>query len=141
MRKLNLMFLAFAIIFLNSVVVFATTTVKRATMTSGLENREPVDENSEFDNSIGKVFCFSEIETDESPTTVTHVWFYGEKIMAEVSLQINGKRWRTKSSKNILKSWTGDWKVEIRDQEGNVLKELKFTINEPVEEIETETGE
>jgi hypothetical protein len=38
-----------------------------------------------------------------------------------------GPRWRTSASKN-LRGLKGDWKVEIRDPDGNLLKDIKFRV-------------
>jgi hypothetical protein len=40
-----------------------------------------------------------------------------------------GKRWRTYANKN-LRGLTGDWKIEIRGVDGNLLKEVKFKVEE-----------
>jgi Protein of unknown function (DUF2914) len=38
-----------------------------------------------------------------------------------------GPRWRTYAYKN-LREIKGDWKVEIRDAEGKVVKDVKFKV-------------
>ena len=38
-----------------------------------------------------------------------------------------GKRWRTYADKN-LRGLKGDWKVEIKGMDGNLLKEIKFKV-------------
>jgi hypothetical protein len=38
--------------------------------------------------------------------------------------------WRTRSSKRILSSWTGSWRVDIVGEDDVVLKSLDFTIGE-----------
>jgi hypothetical protein len=38
-----------------------------------------------------------------------------------------GKRWRTYANKN-LRGLKGDWKIEIKDADGNLLKEVKFKV-------------
>nr|NIV49387.1 DUF2914 domain-containing protein [Gammaproteobacteria bacterium] len=32
------------------------------------------------------------------------------------------------SSKVVPPAWTGEWRVEVRDDEGNVLETLTFTV-------------
>jgi hypothetical protein len=59
--------------------------------------------------------------------TVTHVWSHGENEWT-VPLQIGAATWRTWSNKTIPTEWTGEWQVEVRDQQGNVLKTLHFTV-------------
>jgi len=38
-----------------------------------------------------------------------------------------GKTWRTYANKN-LRGLKGDWKIEIKDTGGNLLKEVKFKV-------------
>jgi len=59
---------------------------------------------------------------------VSFVWFHGqdEKLKTTLALKA-GKRWRTYADKS-LRGLKGDWKVEIRDPEGNLLKEVKFKV-------------
>ncbi len=38
-----------------------------------------------------------------------------------------GPKWTTHANKN-LRGLKGDWKVEIKDSEGKVLKDIKFKV-------------
>ena len=38
-----------------------------------------------------------------------------------------GAKWRTYANKN-LRGLKGEWKVEIKDPEGNTIKEVKFKV-------------
>ena len=53
--------------------------------------------------------------------TVTHRWMLDDENKAEVPFAVGGPRWRVYSSKNLVPEWTGDWRVEIVDEEGNEL--------------------
>lgn len=99
-----------------------------ATVCTAIEDREPVGAGDTFPATVGKLYCHTLVEGAQEPTTVTHVWYYGEKKMAEVSLTVGSARWRTWSSKRIMKSWTGEWRVEILDEEGKLLTTISFQI-------------
>ena len=99
-----------------------------ATICTEIQEREPVGAGDTFPATVGKLFCHTLVEGAEEPTLITHVWYYGEENLAEVTLEVNSVRWRTWSSKNIIESWTGGWHVDILDEGGKVLASIAFQI-------------
>jgi hypothetical protein len=102
--------------------------VVRGVVTAGVVNREPIGDGSVFPPSTGAVYYFTEVEGASGPTQITHVWYYQDQKMAEIPLSLEAPRWRTWSSKRILESWVGSWKVEAVDQSGNVLSFQTFNV-------------
>lgn len=102
--------------------------IKRLVIGTGVENREPVGVAETFPASTEKVYCFLEATDIANDTEVSFVWFHGEKEMSSFSVPLKmGPRWRTHADKN-LREIKGDWKVEIRDANGNLVKEIKFKV-------------
>jgi hypothetical protein len=99
-----------------------------ATICTEIQDREPVGAGDTFPATVGQLYCHTLVEGAEEPTTITHVWYHGEKNMAEVILDVGSARWRTWSSKRIVESWTGDWHVDILDADGVVLISAPFQI-------------
>jgi len=99
-----------------------------ATMCTEIQDREPVGAGQTFPAAVGKLYCHTLVEGCQDSTKVTHVWYYGEKKMAEVTLPVTSQRWRTWSSKQILESWTGDWHVDILAQDKTALTSTSFQI-------------
>jgi len=97
-----------------------------AALALAIEDRMPVDTASTFPADVGRVWLWTSV-TGAEGQTISHVWSHGEDEWT-VNLQIGADRWRTWSSKTIPPEWTGDWKVEVRDGEGNVLKTVTFTV-------------
>jgi hypothetical protein len=103
-------------------------TIARAVIGTGVENSEPVGVAETFPASTEKVYCFLEAKDIGQDAEVSFVWFHGQKEMLKTSLPLKqGPRWRTNASKN-LRGLTGDWKVEIKDASGNLLKEVTFKV-------------
>jgi hypothetical protein len=103
-------------------------TVARFVVGTGVENREPVGVAETFPASTEKVSCFLEATGIAEDTEVSFVWFYGDKEMLKTSLPLKmGSRWRTYATKNLA-GMKGDWKVELRDSNGNPLQEIKFKV-------------
>ncbi len=98
-----------------------------------VKKRQPVDKGKIFEP--GKVYCWTRI-VDAANTTITHNYFHKGKKLATVKLKIGGDSWRTWSYKTVMPSQTGSWRVEIRDQKNNLLKEMGFDVVLSKEESE-----
>jgi hypothetical protein len=103
-------------------------TIVRVVVGTGVENNEPVGVAETFSGSAVKVYCFLQVSDIVKDTEVSLVWFHGqdEKLKTILPLKM-GKRWRTYANKN-LRGLKGDWKIEIKDAGGNLLKEVKFKV-------------
>lgn len=102
--------------------------VAGAVLTTGVRNHMPVDTLSTVLAEVGRAFLWTRITGAGDTTTVTHVWYRGEEEAARVDLPVNGRDWRTYSTKRILSSWTGPWRVEVRDATGRVLRTVSFDV-------------
>jgi hypothetical protein len=97
-----------------------------AAVALAIEDRIPVDTGSAFPADVGRVWLWTSV-TGAAGQTMSHVWSHGEHEWV-VELQIGADRWRTWSNKTIPPEWTGEWKVEVRDGAGTVLKTVTFTV-------------
>ena len=84
-------------------------------------------EADEFSSDVGTLYFWSRV-TDGADMTIQHVWIYGD-YEEVVELAIGGSPWRTWSSRNILPEWAGEWRIEVRDEQGTVLDTQRFTIS------------
>jgi hypothetical protein len=106
----------------------AALAIARAVVGTGVENSEPVGTAETFPASTEKVYCFIEATNIPKDTEVTFVWFQGGKELSKFSLLLKmGSRWRTYAYKNI-NGVKGDWKVEIKDADGKLLKDVTFKV-------------
>jgi len=104
--------------------------IKRIVICSSVVEREPVGEGESFSVDIKKVFCFTDVRNAGEETFITHEWYYIDELKATVKLKVTGEHWRTWSSKGIDKNWTGEWRVEVKDSDGNLLRKISFNIGE-----------
>jgi hypothetical protein len=103
-------------------------TVKRLVVGTGVENSEPVGVVETFAASTEKVYCFLEATNIDRDTEISFFWSCGDKEMLKTTLPLKaGSKWRTYANKN-LRGLKGDWKVEIKDAGGKVLKDVKFKV-------------
>jgi hypothetical protein len=101
--------------------------VKRAQFTSGIEQREPIDQiynlpaNEEEDGNAQQLYFFTEVAKLEGHT-IYHRWQLNGEVMAEIPFEVKSNwRWRVFSSKKIMPSMQGDWQVTVVDDNGNEL--------------------
>lgn len=111
-----------------------TITIQEASIATGVEKRLPVGVAEQFSPEMGQLVCWTKLTAPEAPTEIEHVWFYKDKEMTRVKLSVGAKTWRTWSRKTIAKSAIGDWRVDVVDAQGNVLKSVKFSIQNAPEQ-------
>jgi len=100
----------------------------RAVVGTGVDNLEPVGAAGTFPAATEKVFCFIEANNIPKDMELSFVWSLGGKEVRKINLPVKaGPKWRTWAHKNVA-GQKGDWKVEIKDGEGKVLKEVKFKV-------------
>jgi hypothetical protein len=122
----------FMILFSSSDITHSEETqglkVSESAIATGIENLTPLGESDSFPPSVGKLYAFSKITGATEDTSIKHLWYYGDKLMAEVPLDVKSISWRTYSSKKIIRIWTGQWRVDITTEDGTVLETLNFTV-------------
>jgi hypothetical protein len=95
---------------------------------AGVENREPVGVAATFPGTQEKVFCFLEFTNVPAETGVTVVWSVGGKEMGAVPLTVKAfSKFRTWAYKTVA-GMKGDWKVDVKDASGAVLKSATFKV-------------
>jgi hypothetical protein len=99
-----------------------------AVITTAVIDRRPVDQVKAFPIRNGKLYCFTRIIGAEDPTEVYHVWYRGEQLISRIKLPVNSPDWRTWSAKRFLEDWSGEWRVEIQDVDGNLLQKINFQL-------------
>ena len=132
-RKLTLTLLASLFLIFSAVSVsFAeeasSLTIIDVNICQGIENREPVDVGDVFPSTIGKLYCFTRAGALE-PIKIIHKWYSADELVAEIDLKIGASpSWRTRSSKAIQPSDAGNWRVDVTDEAGKVLKTVHFIV-------------
>ncbi len=99
--------------------------ISKAVFAKSVEDRAPIEIVTEMDNSLGKIYFFTNIR-HLTGDKITHRWIYKDKVKAEISFDIKGKRWRVWSSKNLWHTWIGAWQVDVLNAKGDVLLSKTF---------------
>ena len=129
--KLKLSLILSMILFV-SVIAYAQEaaeiSVKDLQICASIEDRTPAGANTRFSVELEKLYCFTKVTSNQDEGSIFHVWTYNDKVMAKVELSTKAKVWRTWSSKKILPSWTGKWRVDVESPDGTLLGSKEFEI-------------
>ncbi len=100
-------------------------------VTTKIVKGNPIDSVHRISSaSVKALYCFTRLKSAAGgETTIHHVWYRDGEKVGDYELPVKGERWRTYSMKMIEKGWAGDWRVEILDKGGNILKTVKFRMN------------
>ena len=95
---------------------------------TSVEDRAPVGVDTSFSSDTEQLYCFTKIVSNQDEGSIFHVWLYNDRVMARVELPTKSKTWRTWSSKRIVPSWTGKWRVDVETPSGMLLGSKEFEI-------------
>ncbi|MBM4324750.1 MAG: DUF2914 domain-containing protein [Deltaproteobacteria bacterium] len=103
-------------------------TIARLVAGTGVEKGEPIGVADKFPVTQEKVYCFLEAKNIPKDMDISFVWVHGQKELLKTTLPLKmGAKWRTYAHKN-LRGLKGDWKVEIKDAGGNLIKDIQFKV-------------
>jgi hypothetical protein len=100
-------------------------------VTTKIVKGNPIDSVRRISSSSVKaLYCFTRISAPpETETTIKHVWYLNDEVVAEDTMPVKGAHWRTYSRKGVEKGHSGEWRCEALDSDGNLLKSVSFRMN------------
>lgn len=101
-----------------------------AVMCEGISNFRPVNPAVVFSVSQGEVFCFSEFDPVYEKTAIFHNWYKKDKLIFSMRLVLSVPKWSSFSRIQMRDADKGPWRVEIRDEDNNILKTLRFSMSD-----------
>ena len=101
-----------------------------AVMCEDIQKYAPVNRAVVFGTGIGQVVCFTAFENIPSKMFIYHSWFRRDVLITSKRLTLNPPEWASFSKILLRQADIGPWRVEIHDQEGNIIKTLRFSITE-----------
>jgi len=102
--------------------------IKRFIISPSVKANEPFGTINDiiFDNNnIATVYAFSEVSNLKN-TTLYYLWSLNGEDVAKVKVNIEGDRWRSYSSKFIQPTMHGEWKVELQNENAEILAINRF---------------
>lgn len=112
-------------------VTIVSGNIKRAQLTSGLQNGEPVDSIGPTipmnERGLVKVYLFMETSGLKG-RTLFHDWYWKGKRMAHARVPIKRKDQTVASSKFIDRIMMGSWEVRVVDEKDNLMAKTGFEV-------------
>ncbi len=106
--------------------------ISRAVIARSLSEKEPVDIISGavkvVKDKATAVYFFTEINGMKGQR-LYHQWLYKNKTLFKRKINILGNHWRASTSKLIVYSQKGEWRVMLVNKSGRSLAEVKFIVN------------
>lgn len=102
--------------------------VVKAEVAVNVVDRTPVKVGKEFPNSVGTLYFFTRVVGADEPIKVTHLWYYGDRLVSRVYLDVASPDFRTWSLVRLSPKWVGPMRVECVGPDGKVLATVRFTV-------------
>ena len=105
--------------------------VTEMAVTTKVVKGNPIDSVRRISSSSVKaLYCFTRISAPaDTETTIKHVWYLNDQVVAEDTMPVKGAHWRTYSRKGVEKGVSGEWRCEALDSDGELLKSVSFRMN------------
>ena len=130
MKKLLSVLLTLLVVAMAVPLWAGSLSITELAVTTKVSKGKPIDAVHRISHrTVKALYCFTRTVSDDAgETTIKHVWMRNGQVVKETDLPVKGKRWRTYSSLPVNATTVGNWRVEIRDATGVVMKTVEFRI-------------
>lgn len=106
-------------------------TVVEMVLSKVIADGEPRESTATVSLSQGKIYTWTKVKADNTPTFIKHVYYHEGKKLTEITLDIKFPSFRTWSEKTLKGNWTlGRWRVEVISADEKLLASKEFTVTE-----------
>lgn len=105
-------------------------TLVQAVMCEGIKDYRPLNPAIVFSVNLERVSCFTSFDAVRQRTFIHQEWFHRERLNTKRKLFLQPPRWSTSSSIQLRETDKGPWRVEITDEQGQLLRVLRFSITD-----------
>ena len=99
-----------------------------AKLCEDIVNGQPKFSSVVFSWSTKKIYCYTLFDQIEKENFIYHQWYFKDKLVAKIKLKLKPPVWATFSRIYIRESDIGPWRVEIVDENGNLIHTLRFSV-------------
>ena len=104
--------------------------LSQAVMCEKVDKLTPINEAAVFSIQIGQCSCFTVFDPVDKPSYIFHRWYHKDELSTQIRLRVYPPRWATYSLIHLREADKGPWRVEITDENGTILKTLRFGITD-----------
>jgi len=101
-----------------------------AVLCEDMRDGVPLNPGVVFPVSIGKVVCYAAFDPVPRRAVIYHNWYRKDELNTKIRLVLQPPRWAAYSTIQLREVDKGPWRIEITDDEGQVLDILRFSITD-----------
>lgn len=105
-------------------------TLVRAVMCESIQKLTPANQAVVFSIDLGRVSCFTEFDQVTRQRVIHHKWYRKDNLISVKQLSLNPPRWSSFSSMQLRDADKGPWRVDITDENDEVISTLRFSITD-----------
>jgi hypothetical protein len=105
-------------------------TITQAAMCEEIKDYAPQNSAAVFSIAIGKVFCFTSFNPVLRNMYIYHSWYRSDRLITTKRLSLKTPEWSTFSTIQLREADKGPWRVEIKDNNGTIIKIVRFSITD-----------
>jgi hypothetical protein len=102
----------------------------QAVVCEDMKDGSPLNQGFVFPVSSGKVLCYCAFDPVPRKTAIYHNWYRKDELNTRMRLVLQPPRWASYSTIQLREIDKGPWRIEITDQEGQILRILRFSITD-----------
>jgi hypothetical protein len=111
-------------------VLIGSLNLDQAVMCEDIKEYLPYNKAVVFSLEIGKIFCFTSFDVVPDKMFIYHNWYRQDRLITTKRLSLQPPNWSSYSSIQLREADKGPWRVEIRDQNKQLFKILRFSITD-----------
>jgi hypothetical protein len=104
--------------------------IARSAMCEEVKDGLPFNEGLTFSSDLGKIACYTEFDPVPERTVICHCWYFKDNLSTRRKLVLNPPRWSVFSLIQLRETEKGPWRVDITDEDGNILQTLRFSVTD-----------
>jgi hypothetical protein len=105
-------------------------TLGQAVVCEDMKDGTPLNQGIVFPVGTGKVVCYTAFDPVPRKAVIFHNWYRKDELNTKIRLVLQPPRWASYSTIQLREIDKGPWRIEITDQEGQVLSILRFSITD-----------
>jgi len=105
-------------------------TLVLAVVCEDIRDGGPLNPGVVFPVGVGKVVCYTSFDPVPRKTVIYHTWYRRDELNSKIRLVLQPPRWASYSTIQLREIDKGPWRIEVTDQEGQVLSTLRFSITD-----------
>ncbi|MCE1225662.1 MAG: DUF2914 domain-containing protein [Geobacteraceae bacterium] len=130
MKKLLSVLCALLVVGLTVPLWAGSLSITELAVTTKVSKGKPIDAVHRISHrTVKALYCFTRTVSDDAgEATIKHVWTRNGQVVKEADLPVKGKRWRAYSTLPVDVSSVGNWRVDVKDGAGAVIKSVEFRV-------------